>query len=125
MIDEQYSESADCGIVRPTPKRLLPPAGLTLRFSGESAASVRRRATTRALRLWVYPRSMLLERKRPLLNEEPQHWMQRVVYTTIRPTILPTNHDCMALDLRHFLDLLRIENSPHHALQILDNDESS
>ena len=34
MIDEQYSESADCGIVRPTPKRLLPPAGLTLRFSG-------------------------------------------------------------------------------------------
>jgi hypothetical protein len=41
--------------------------------------------------------------------------MQRVVYTTIRPTILPTNHDCMALDLRHFLDLLRIENS-HHAL---------
>ena len=34
MIDEQCSESADCGIVRPTPKRLLPPAGLTLRFSG-------------------------------------------------------------------------------------------
>jgi hypothetical protein len=28
MIDEQYSESADCEIVRPTPKRLLPPGYL-------------------------------------------------------------------------------------------------
>jgi hypothetical protein len=33
MIDEQYSESADCEIVRPTLKRLLPPAGLTRGFS--------------------------------------------------------------------------------------------
>jgi len=29
MIPEQYSESADCEIVRPTPKRRRPSAGLT------------------------------------------------------------------------------------------------
>jgi hypothetical protein len=49
MIDEQYSESADCEIVRPTPKRLLPPAGLTPRFSC-GARSEFNRAETNQLR---------------------------------------------------------------------------
>ena len=39
MIDERYSESADCEIVRPTPKRLLPPAGLTIKLTCRAACN--------------------------------------------------------------------------------------